>query len=236
MSKVIAINGSPRTKKGNTAMILSAFIEGIKDAGIETEVYYTSLLKIRPCTCGNMYCWYKKPGECVIKDDMRHIYPTLRESEIVIVATPVYIPLPGDMQNFVNRLCPLINPYLDFKNGRTRARFRDDVKIRKFVLVSTGGWWEKENMNIVLNIVEELAENSGIEFGGAVLRPHAFVMKQNRELTEDGKAILASVKEAGYQLIKEGAMNPETLESISRPLISEEELRNMYNQYVDDSA
>lgn len=236
MSKVIAINGSPRTVKGNTAMVLSAFMEGIKDAGIDTELFYTSLLKIRPCACGNMYCWYKKPGECVIKDDMRQIYPRLRESEIVILAAPVYIPLPGDMQNFVNRFCPLINPHLEFKNGRTRARLRDDVKIRKFVLVSTGGWWEKENMNIVLNIAEELAENSGVEFGGAVLRPHAFVMKQNRQLTDDGKAVLASVKKAGYQLIKEGTMNPETLNAVSRPLIPEEELRDMYNRYIDNSA
>ena len=61
-------------------------------------------------------------------------------------------------------------------------------------------------------------------------------MKQNRELTEDGRAILASVKKAGYELIKEGAMNPETLEAISRPLISEEGLRNMYNQYSDNQA
>ena len=81
---------------------------------------------------------------------------------------PVYIPLPGAMQNVINRLCPLIEPRLEFRQGRTRARFRDDVNIRKIVLVSTGGWWEKENFDTVVRIVEELAEAASVEFGGSI--------------------------------------------------------------------
>lgn len=234
MNKAIAINGSPRTKKGNTAALLAPFLEGMKDAGSEVEVFYTSLLKIRPCTCSNMYCWYKKPGECLIKDEMQDLYPRLREAEIVILATPVYIPLPGDMQNFINRLCPLVIPRLEFREGRTRAKLRDDVKIRKFALISTGGWWEKENMATVTRIVEELAKDAGAEFAGAILRPHAFLMKSNGILTDDGKAVLDAAKNAGYQLAKDGAMKKGTLESISRPLISEPELRKMYGEWIGD--
>lgn len=234
MGKAIAINGSPRTKKGNTAALLAPFLDGIRDAGTEVDIYYASLLKIRPCSCSNMYCWYKKPGECLIKDDMRELYPKLREAEIVILATPVYIPLPGDMQNFINRLCPLIVPRIEFREGRTRAKFRDGVKIRKFALVSTGGWWEKENMATVTRIVEELAADAGAEFAGAVLRPHAFLMKSNGILTGDGKKVLNAAKNAGYELAKEGAMRNDTLDIISRPLISQEELRQMYNEWSGD--
>jgi len=57
-----------------------------------------------------------------------------------------------------------------------------------------------------------------------VLRPHAFLMKEKRRLTKDGEAVLNAVKIAGYELIKKGRMNKETLEAISRPLVSEEEL------------
>jgi len=42
-------------------------------------------------------------------------------------------------------------------------------------------------------------------------------------------ALLNKVKRAGYELIKEGVMNKETLDAISRPIISEEELRRRYN-------
>ena len=227
--KIIAINGSPRMEKGYTALILTPFIQGMMDAGAEVELFYARRLKVKPCTCGEMYCLYEKAGECCIKDDMQPLYPQLREADILILATPVYIPLPGEMQNFINRLCPLINPILENREGRTRARFHKQVKIRKIVLVSTGGWWEKANFETVVRITEEFAKDASVEFAGAVLRPHAFLMKEKGKLTKDGEAVLNAVKRAGYELIKEGSMNKETLEAISRPLISEEELRRRYN-------
>ena len=230
--KVIAINGSPRMEKGYTALILNSFNHGMMDAGSEVELFYARRLKVKPCTCGEMYCWYKKPGECCIKDDMQLLYPQLREAGILILATPVYIPLPGEMQNFINRLCPLINPILENREGRTRARFHKQVKIRKIALVSTGGWWEKANFETVVRIAEELAKGAGVEFAGAVLRPHAFLMKKKGKLTKDGEAVLNMVKRAGNELIKKGRMNKETLEAISRPLISEEELRRRYNDVL----
>jgi len=230
--KVIAINGSPRMGKGYTALLLDSFIHGMMDAGSEVELFYARRLKVKPCTCGEMYCWFKKAGECCIKDDMQLLYPKLREADILVLATPVYIPLPGEMQNFINRLCPLINPILENREGRTRARFHKQVKIRKIVLVSTGGWWEKANFEAVVHITEELAKNASVEFAGAVLRPHAFLMKEKGKLTKDGEAVLNAVKRVGYELIKEDKMNNETLEAISRPLISEEEFRRRYNDVL----
>jgi multimeric flavodoxin WrbA len=223
MSKSIAINGSPRMEKGNTAMVLTPFIQGMIDAGSDVELFYASRLKVKPCTCGELYCWNKMPGECCIKDNMQLLYPKIREADILIMATPVYIPLPGEMQNIINRLVALLDPVLEFREGRTRARFRKDVGIRKIVLVSTGGWWEKANFGTVLRIVEEFAEDAGVEFAGAVLRPHANLMKEKNELTRDGETVLNAVRRAGYELIKDGVMNNEILDLISRPLISQEE-------------
>ena len=140
MNKVVAINGSPRKGKGNTAMVLNSFLEGIAENGTGIELFYASELKVKPCACGEMQCWYASPGECCINDDMRQLYPKLKTAEILIIATPVYIPLPGDLQNIINRLCPLVEPFLEFRAGRTRARLRKDVNIKKYVLVSTGGW------------------------------------------------------------------------------------------------
>jgi hypothetical protein len=55
-------------------------------------------------------------------------------------------------------------------------------------------------------------------------------MRQGGELTEEGEAVLNVVKRAGYELAKEGVMSEKTLEAISRPLISEDELRRRYNE------
>jgi len=210
-------------ERGNTAMVLNPFIEGMKDAGSHVELFYASRLKVKPCTCGKMYCWTEMPGECCIKDKMQLLYPKLREADILVLATPVYVPLPGDMQNIINRLCPLLDPVLEFRKGRTRATFRKDVRIPAIVLVSTSGWWEKGNFGTVVRIIKELAEDASVRFAGAVLRPHASVMRADGRLTQDGRAVLDAVRRAGYELAKDGVMKRETLAAISRPLISRAE-------------
>jgi len=230
MSIAVAINGSPRLEKGDTALVLGAFIQGMREAGCEVELFHASRLDVQPCTCGVMYCWYRRPGECCIQDGMQPLYEHLRRADTLVLAAPVYIPLPGAMQNVINRLCPLIEPLLETRQGRTRARFRPDVQIRRMVLVSTSGWWEKKNMRTVVRIVEELSANASVEFAGAVLRPHAFLMMRNGQLTEAGQAALTAATEAGRQLVRDGRMNEATLDAVSRPLISEEALRRMYNR------
>jgi multimeric flavodoxin WrbA len=223
MVKAVAINGSPRMEKGSTALILTSFIQGMLDGGSEVELFYASRLNISPCACGVMKCWNGSPGECCIQDDMQMLYPQLKAADILILATPVYIPFPGAMQNVINRLCPLLDPHLERRQGRTRARFRADTNIQKFVLVSTSGWWEIENFDTVVRVVSELAKDANVEFGGAVLRPHASMLKIKGKVSEDGEAVLDAVRRAGNELVTQGSMNLETLQAISRPLISEED-------------
>jgi multimeric flavodoxin WrbA len=232
MTKVVAINGSPRLEKGNTFLVLTPFLQGMKEAGADVELFYASRLHVEPCT-GEFQCWNEKPGECYIKDDMELLYPKLREAETLVLASPVYIPLPGEMQNVINRLCPLIEPVLETRDGRTRARFHKDVEIKRIVLVSTSGWWERGNFDTVVRIARELAEDASVEFAGAVLRPHAYLMKEDGELTEEGKAVQEAARRAGYELVKEGGMKVRTLDMVSRPLISQEELRLRSNQDLE---
>ena len=219
-------------EKGNTYTVLAPFLQGMTDAGAEVELFYASRLDVEPCT-GEFHCWNEKAGECYIKDDMELLYPKLREAETLVLATPVYIPLPGEMQNFINRLCPLIEPMLETREGRTRARFHKDVKIKKIVLVSTSGWWEMGNFDTVERIARELGEDASVEFAGAVLRPHAYLMKENGALTEEGKAVQEAARSAGYELVKEGRMKQETLDKVSRPLVSQEEFRLRSNQDLE---
>ncbi|MCX6064053.1 MAG: flavodoxin family protein [Caldiserica bacterium] len=218
MIRAVAINGSPQMEKGNTALVLASFIQGMTDAGSEVELLYASRLKVKPCSCGVMYCWNDGPGECCIQDDMQLLYPKLKAADVLILATPVYVPLPGDMQNVVNRLMPLIDPKLETRQGRTRARLHEDVNIQKIVLVATSGWREVENCDTVVRVVRELAEDASVEFAGAVLRPHSDAMKVDDKITEDGEAVLDAVRRAGSELVGQGRMSQETLKMISRPL------------------
>jgi len=226
MVKVLAINGSARMEKGDTHRILTAFLEGMTDADATVETIFAKRYKIRPCL-GDFHCWYEKVGQCTQKDDMEQLYPKFREADILTLAIPIYFPFPGEIQNLLNRLMPLVEPILEFRDGRTRAKFHDDVRISKIVLVSTGGWWEKENMSLVVDFVDHMAKDASVEFSGALLRPHAFLME---EFEEKAAEILSAAKQAGTQLIKDGKMSKETLEIVSKPIILEKDLRDRYNR------
>lgn len=226
MTKVVAINGSAKMEKGNTARVLAPFLAGMKEAGASFELFYAKRLDVKPCV-GEFHCWNQKLGVCYQEDNMQMLYPKLREADILVLATPVYIPLPGEMQNLINRLCPLIEPILVWRDGRTRAKFHDDVKIRKIVLVSTCGWWEMDNFGTVLRIAEEIAKDVNVEFSGAVLRPHAYLMLENKE---KAKKITEALRKAGCELVKKGRMSKSLLEAISQPLISEKEYRRRLSE------
>jgi len=227
--RVLVVNGSARMEKGSTARVLEPFLEGLREAGAAVEVFYARRWNVAPCT-GALYCWHKKLGECYQKDDMQMLYPKLRESDILVLATPVYIPLPGEMQNLINRLCPLIKPLLSWRDGRTRARFHDDVKIRKIVLVSVCGWWEMGNFDTVVRIGEELAKVVDVDFVGPILRPHAYLMGSK---SEKAQKVVEALREAGYELVTKGTVSKDVLDTISQPLISEEEYRKDLNEDND---
>ncbi|MFW9943612.1 MAG: flavodoxin family protein [Candidatus Sifarchaeia archaeon] len=226
MTRVLAINGSASMEKGHTAKMLAAYLQGMEEAGASTETVYAKRLKIRACS-GDFQCWFEKVGECIHSDDMQEVvFPKMREANILVLAIPVYFPFPGEMQNLLNRLMPLVEPILEFRDGRTRAKFHDNINISKVALVSTGGWWEKENLSTIVKFVEDFAGDASIEFAGSVLRPHAFWMAEEEEKAEE---VLDATKRAGYQLVKEGKMAAELLDTISQPLVPEKELRDWYN-------
>ncbi len=79
--KVVAINSSPLMGKGNTALILDPFLEGMREAGAEVELLYTKKLDIKPCQ-GDFICWTKTPGECHQKDDMEWVRPKMAEADL----------------------------------------------------------------------------------------------------------------------------------------------------------
>ena len=81
------------------------------------------------------------------------------------------------MQNFINRLTPLVNPNIEYREGRTRAQFREDVQIKEIVLVASGGWWEAENFDTVVRIVKELVVSCG--FGLQWFRHSACSIHEN---------------------------------------------------------
>ncbi|OPL15791.1 MAG: flavin reductase [delta proteobacterium ML8_D] len=83
---VLGLQGSPRSK-GNTGILLSAFLNAAAGMGAQTRYLDVAHMAISPCTeCG--IC--EKQGFCPIDDDMQQIYPLLRRADLIVMATPIF--------------------------------------------------------------------------------------------------------------------------------------------------
>jgi multimeric flavodoxin WrbA len=229
--KVLAINSSPKMDKGNTALILNPFLEGMKEAGAEVELFYTRKLKINPCT-GEFDCWLKTPGECYQKDDMNVLYPKIDNADVMVFATPVYVDgVTGSMKNLIDRMLPRIEPFFELRDGHCRHPAREKTKTLKFVLISNCGLWEKDNFDPLIVFMKAFSKNASAEFAGALLRPHGEAMPGMLKMGLPLNDIFEAAKEAGRQLVKEQKMSQETLDIISRELLP----REMYMQFANQN-
>ena len=84
--KVLILNGSPR-KNGNTALALSEVRKTFVEEGIEVEYFDVGHLAVRGCIacgrCGEL-------EKCVFDDIVNTLAPIFRESDGLVVGSPVY--------------------------------------------------------------------------------------------------------------------------------------------------
>jgi arsenate reductase len=84
---ILGLMGSPR-KKGNTDLLLDAFLEGARSKGAVVSKIDVSSRHIEPCR-GCRYC--EKKGYCIQqKDDMEEMNYLLRRADVVVLATPIF--------------------------------------------------------------------------------------------------------------------------------------------------
>jgi len=107
MKNAIVMLGSPR-RRGNSEILAEKAMEGIKEAGGACEVFRLNTMKIRPCQACK-YCRREGHTLCVIHDDMDQIYAALAESDVILLACPIYMfTVTAQLKLFMDRCfaCP----------------------------------------------------------------------------------------------------------------------------------
>ncbi|MBN1330037.1 MAG: flavodoxin family protein [Candidatus Heimdallarchaeota archaeon] len=93
--------------KGNTATLIEECIKGIGKAGNEVQVFVLNKMKIKGCQFCD-WCIENSKLTCKIKDDMNELYPKLLESEVIVIATPIFwFAVSAQMKLFMDRLYAL---------------------------------------------------------------------------------------------------------------------------------
>lgn len=115
--KVCILMGSPR-KNGNTASLLKPFTEELTQAGTKYTTIWLYDKNISPCIacckCQNMLNGF----ECALKDDMHEIADIILESDLIVLAAPIYSwYCTPPMKAAIDRLVYGMNKYFGDENG-----------------------------------------------------------------------------------------------------------------------
>ena len=87
MSRILVLNESVR-RGGNTELLVQSFAEGARKNN-SVEIVSVADFKVNPCIGCNS-CFKREGNACFQNDSMTEIYQKLKETDILVLASPVY--------------------------------------------------------------------------------------------------------------------------------------------------
>ena len=123
MKKATILIGSPR-KGGSTQTLAREAERGLRDHGVDTELVFLNDLKIKGCQAC-YHCKTHDVAECAVKDDMQRVHALMRESDGLIVASPIYFSnVTAQTRLWMDRMFPYIGVDLSPKmSGSKKVSF-----------------------------------------------------------------------------------------------------------------
>ena len=106
---ILVLTGSPRPR-GETAKMVAAFRAAAEEAGHRVTVMEVCRMNIHGCLACE-YCHGKGQGVCVQKDDMQQIYEKLSDTEMLVLASPIYYHnISGQLKCAIDRFYSALYP------------------------------------------------------------------------------------------------------------------------------
>lgn len=218
--KALFLNGSARGDQGVTSKLIKALAGGMSKAGAEIVSINICALKITPCrACLN--CMHKNPGVCVLHDDMEIIYRALKQSDIVIFGSPVYLDgITAQLKTVIDRLVCCMEPFLvTDRAGFTRHSFSWQPP-KECIVVSTCGFPETETFNAVIGYFRSLSKNMNSKILAEFCIPGSIAIQMKPESLDQK---LEQLESAGYAYGMSGAIDNTIIEKVNRPIFSKDE-------------
>jgi multimeric flavodoxin WrbA/putative sterol carrier protein len=223
--KVLALNSSARTGDvSKTEMVLDDLLQGMREAGADVEIIELRKKKIRYCI-GCFTCWTKTPGVCLHKDDMtREILPKYLDSDLVILATPLFhYTVNALMKTVIERTLPAALPFFEKRDGVTSHPYRH--KTPPVVVLSVAGFPEESVFDALKFYVNFLFHE---KLAAEIYRTSSEMISRSSTSKK-----IADIREAliqgGRELVQSMKISPETLDRIKRPITSFEEMAPLGN-------
>ena len=233
--KITVFNGSPNAEKGNTHVMVEAFLEGALAAGAETENIFLVHKKIHYCTACYS-CWLKTPGQCAIRDDMAELLAKAKAADLVVFATPLYVDnVTGIMKTFMDRLIPTAEPYFAKDDGG-ECRHKSTGKSPKIAVISNCGFPEQSHFQVLKLLFRRVARNMCSELVAEIYRGGGAVLKEkNFWLGGKIRHYKDLLRKAGEQVVKDLRISPELQTELEKPLVSDEQYIKGAEKYFSNA-
>ncbi|WP_147565830.1 flavodoxin family protein [Clostridium tyrobutyricum] len=220
--KILAINGSPNGKNGNTDVMLQHFLKGCKRAGGEVETVYLKDKNIHHCS-GCFNCWTKTPGKCIHKDDMGELLDKILQTDIMVYATPLYyFTVTGIMKDFMDRMLPLNSSEIVKQGASYSHPGRFNASRPKTVLISNCGFPGKYNFSGLVETFKVMTKGNLV---ASILCDKGGALKSasiNEQLKQLYMPFFSALETAGKEIVSHGHIEAQTESILSRDIIEDE--------------
>ena len=227
--KIIAINGSHRGTMGYTHFLIEKLFEGAKKEGAECEEITLAKLKINICK-GCVVCHTEKHLlKCIYEDDddVAMIFEKMREAEIIIYATPIYIfNMSGLMKVFIDRINATgnCNEFRISESGLFFHHVSKEIYSKPFVTLICCDNFENEISESVVSYFKTFSKFMDAPQVGTIIRRSGKLTGhgKNSEKEKEYPKILESyqaIENAGKELATFGKISKLTQKKASQDII-----------------
>lgn len=224
--KIVAINGSHRGKKGNTHKLIEKLFEGASQKGAICEEILLSEHKINPCIDCKICNSEKTMFKCVYddKDDVKMIFDKIREADLVIIASPVYLfTISGKLKIFLDRINSTAdsNSFLLNNNGLFFHHIDEKLCSKDYVFIITCDNFMDETVKNSISYFKTYNKFMNGKIKGMLIRKSCKFLfnKSNSANSLKSEQSFNAFYNAGKEIAEKGCISKRTQKIASQNII-----------------
>jgi multimeric flavodoxin WrbA len=239
--KIVAINASHRGDKGFTQFLIDKVAAGATQEGASFETLVLSKHKINPCIGCQVCHTGQNYLKCIYedKDDVKGIFDKMREADIIIFATPVYLfNMSGLLKVFLDR----INSTGDSgklqlsKSGLFFHHIDRELCSKPFILLVCCDNIEDETPKNVISYFRTYSKFMDAPMVGTLVRTSGKLIGHGKSLKKEKEFpkiydVYEAFQQAGRDLATLGKIHPKTQTRTNQQIISIPPLLNLLMKF-----
>ena len=228
--KIVAINASHRGDKGFTQFLIDRIASGAAREGASFETIVLSKHRINRCTACQICHTQKSYLKCVYEkqDDVQEIFDKMRNADIIIFATPVYIfNMSGLLKIFLDRM----NSTGDSgklklsKSGLFFHHIDQELCSKPFVLLVCCDNMEDETPKNVISYFRTYSKFMDAPMVGTLVRKSGKLIGHGKSPEKEKQYpkvydVYEAFQQAGRELATRGKIHPKTQRRASQHILN----------------